>query len=551
MRTKSKSMKIKRERVVQAFLDLTESTTNKFWGFLCALQAIENCTKVESGNTYKISSYKLSKKLQELFFYGENQKENNDYYFVHLSKYWVREITELKIVKEKVSIEQVVLFYYKDKLFSEGNIHINELVTDFLQEIKLSSCAVDHLFVLPKENYLLEFESDYDRVLIFESIKSEHDINSPNKTLTFEQPFTVTSHAGELQRAPFFQTLYSGTQIQRVLLIAKCNFSEYYMTQNIEAENQTTSLFPQNYIYYGPPGTGKSYKIKNELLKGVAEEQQERITFHPDYDHAAFVGSYMPKSDQNDNIIYKFVPQAFTNIYVKAWQNPEKAYYLIIEEINRGNCAEIFGDIFQLLDRKGGYSVSPKAALKEYLIEILGEEHKGIKDGKIRLPNNLQLLATMNTSDQSLFPMDSAFKRRWSWKYVPINYDRDEEQNKSASFEVDLGDGRRFKWLDFIEKINIKIKEGEYLGEDKCIGNYFISPEDNLISLETFINKAIFYLWIDVFKEEEDSPFSDLDGRKTYSDFFPEVSKGKKLVEIMLEQLKVQTYANDQEVDEV
>ena len=290
---------------------------------------------------------------------------------------------------------------------------------------------------------------------------------------------------------------------------------------------------PTNKIYYGAPGTGKSHQIK-ELLKDVPEEQQERITFHPEYDNASFVGGYMPITEGED-IKYKFVPQVFTNIYVKAWQNLDKPYYLVIEEINRGNCAEIFGEMFQLLDRTGGYSITPSQSLGEYLKKELGENHNGIKNGKMTLPNNLQLLATMNTSDQSLFPMDSAFKRRWTWKFVPINEEKNIEKNPSAAFFVRLDERQVFNWLDFILAVNQQIRSNPNLGADKCIGNYFIKPEDKEISLEEFINKAIFYLWVDVFQEETEKPFEDKD---TFESFFPETTNGKQKVELMLKKLK-------------
>jgi 5-methylcytosine-specific restriction endonuclease McrBC GTP-binding regulatory subunit McrB len=151
------------------------------------------------------------------------------------------------------------------------------------------------------------------------------------------------------------------------------------------------------------------------------------------------------------------------------------------------------------------------------------------------MPPNLSILATMNTSDQSLFPMDSAFKRRWDWEYIPISYNRDDE-NKSSKFIVDLDDGTYFSWLEFIEKVNIRIKSNPNLGMDKCIGNYFINPTDNTISLNTFINKAIFYLWNDVFKDEfgSNSIFAE---NVTYEDFFPVKDNGAKMVIALLEML--------------
>ena len=301
------------------------------------------------------------------------------------------------------------------------------------------------------------------------------------------------------------------------------------------------------------PEQVKSYKVE-EILKGVPNDKKERITFHPEYDNASFVGGYKPISE-GDEIKYKFVPQVFTNIYVRAWKDLENPYYLAIEEINRGNCAEIFGDIFQLLDRNSNYTVSPSEELKKYLIERFSEDggadenHEGIKNG-MKLPPNLHLLATMNTSDQSLFPMDSAFKRRWDWEYVPINYDElneDGSENKSLAYVVKVDETLSFKWIDFIKAVNSIIKNNPNLGMDKCIGNYFVKPSENEISLEEFINKAIFYLWNDVFKDEEDSIF---DKGIFYEDFFPIKTNGIENVKKIVKNLNLTEIVQPENEDE-
>jgi len=300
---------------------------------------------------------------------------------------------------------------------------------------------------------------------------------------------------------------------------------------------KNVSFKPQNKIFFGAPGTGKSHKVK-EITK-IPEKQGrvERVTFHPEYDYTSFVGGYKPTMD-GDNIRYEFIPQAFTNIYTKAWNDDNNDYFLVIEEINRGNCAEIFGDIFQLLDRTNDYKITPSKELKEHLkIEL--KDNSSIDSGKLLLPPNLTIFATMNTSDQSLFPMDSAFKRRWDWEYIPINYSRKVDENVSAKFLVIISDAESFKWLDFIEKINEKISQNDNLGMDKCLGNYFIKPENDEIEIETFINKVIFYLWSDVFKDEveEDSIFKN---KTTYENFFPIDDKnGKQKVRDILEDLKI------------
>ncbi|QYS91288.1 AAA family ATPase [Flavobacterium covae] len=294
----------------------------------------------------------------------------------------------------------------------------------------------------------------------------------------------------------------------------------------------------KNIIFFGAPGTGKSYKINNKL-KNIDHKYYERVTFHPEYDHTNFVGGYRPKSEKNekgeDIITYQFVPQAFTNIYERAWNDTENQYYLIIEEINRGNCAEIFGDIFQLLDRNSNYTVSPSTELKEHLEKVLTNQD-GINKG-LRLPSNLTIYATMNTSDQSLFPMDSAFKRRWDWEYIPICYD-DIPENESFGYKVIIDDNLSFKWIDFIRNVNTKIENNPNLGMDKCIGNYFIKSETKEISLNDFINKAIFYLWNDVFKDE-DSSVSIFENITSYEKFFPINSNGKNLVLKIIEKLNI------------
>ncbi len=271
----------------------------------------------------------------------------------------------------------------------------------------------------------------------------------------------------------------------------------------IKGEEKGQSTFSSSHIsywvqkiYFGTPGSGKSWTIKQQYEQD--ESKVFRTTFHPDTDYASFVGCYKPIKDEEDEkkIVYEFVPQAFTDAYVAAWSDLEHPYYLIIEEINRGNCAQIFGDLFQLLDRnKDGYSEYPIKAdhdLMNYLINHLPEDSEGIKDGKLCLPPNLSIIASMNTSDQSLFPMDSAFKRRWSWEYVPINYNNPE----SGEFEITIG-SEPHNWHKFLEKVNDKIK-AVTSSEDKQMGNFFIKSS---VDEKEFCDKVMFYLWSEVGKD--------------------------------------------------
>lgn len=208
------------------------------------------------------------------------------------------------------------------------------------------------------------------------------------------------------------------------------------------------------------------------------------------------------KKNDADEITYDFCPQAFTNAYVKAWKNPEMPVFLVIEEINRGNCAQIFGDIFQLLDRDENgfsrYNITPDRDLQIYLQKVFEEtdlEDEAIKNGSsMRLPNNLYLWATMNTSDQSLFPIDSAFKRRWDWKYIPIDY-TDRGHYISCN-------GKKYSWAKFLEKVNTQI-EGVTQSEDKKLGYWFTgnSATQLEITADKFVSKVVFFLWNDVFKD--------------------------------------------------
>lgn len=298
-------------------------------------------------------------------------------------------------------------------------------------------------------------------------------------------------------------------------------------------------------IFYGAPGTGKSHRIKEQLKEmNVPKENVFRTTFHPDSDYSTFVGAYKPTMKKQyrydgkvkakyyedddlagarkDDVIidkviqYDFVPQVFIKAYTRAYQTDENVY-LIIEEINRGNCAQIFGDLFQLLDRdKNGvseYTIKADADVRTYLEDVLGVDSDGIKDGELSFPSNLYIYATMNTSDQSLFPIDSAFKRRWDWEYEPIKY-------KNNDWAIDI-DGIKYQWTSFQKEVNNKIY-GATNSEDKMLGDFFVNPSDGIISKELLLNKVLFYLWNDVckdgdgdiFKTEEnkDIKFSDLYG---------------------------------------
>lgn len=281
-------------------------------------------------------------------------------------------------------------------------------------------------------------------------------------------------------------------------------------------------------IYFGAPGTGKSHRIKKELKEmNVPEKNIFRTTFHPDSDYSSFVGAYKPTMKpvadeykavvgKDEEIAYSFVPQTFIKAYMQAYLNPNQNIYLIIEEINRGNCAQIFGDLFQLLDRDDNgvseYPIKADSDLKMYLEGELGKNHDGIKDGELCLPSNLYIWATMNTSDQSLFPIDSAFKRRWDWEYEPIKY-------MNTDWGIEVG-GNMYSWTSFQKEVNNRIFEATN-SEDKMLGDFFVKPNNNVISEKQFINKVLFYLWNDVCKDGDGDIFKTEENREVkFSDLY-------------------------------
>lgn len=347
--------------------------------------------------------------------------------------------------------------------------------------------------------------------------------------------------------------------------------SKAYLQDASKVKKETCHL---QQIFYGAPGTGKSYTIN----KDTEGEDVIRTTFHPDTDYSTFVGAYKPTTIEEEvmtvigtkavsvenadgshrkesKIVYEFVQQAFLQAYVAAWRkyaeaNGEKPrkQFLVIEEINRGNCAQIFGDLFQLLDRNAqgfsDYPITADADMKRQLkkafdgLSLAGADsinsmYKGrdvcreaLEGDILLLPGNLYIWATMNTSDQSLFPIDSAFKRRWDWTYRPISDAKEGWKIKA--------DSNLYDWWTFLEKINDKV--GSLTNsEDKKLGYFFCKADsENIISADKFVGKVIFYLWNDVFKDYEfgDAIFNDEDGRKlSFDKFYTSEGKNSKVVE--------------------
>lgn len=395
--------------------------------------------------------------------------------------------------------------------------------------------------------------------------------DSPNMTDFYH----VSIDGVDLPNGTYYLTLGVGSDKNILATLPKSDFNTIefddskILSMKESLKKMRKSDIPLQQIFYGAPGTGKSHAI-NELTAG---KDVIRTTFHPDTDYSTFVGAYKPttksvpvttvigtnavpviyngKKMMEDKIVYEYVSQAFLQAYVAAWrkycdvQEGEEPVdeFLVIEEINRGNCAQIFGDLFQLLDRGDeGFSEYPIKADSD-MKKLLKKEFEGLeiknkeginalfKGGKdivaevlagdvLLLPNNLYIWATMNTSDQSLFPIDSAFKRRWDWNYVPIS-----DAGKKWMIEVN---GVQYDWWKFLEAINDKVYHATY-SEDKKLGYFFCKANDGVISADKFVSKVIFYLWNDVFKDSEfeGDTFKDEDGEKLSFDKFYSVENNQ------------------------
>ncbi|WP_215744210.1 AAA family ATPase [Mesomycoplasma hyorhinis] len=305
--------------------------------------------------------------------------------------------------------------------------------------------------------------------------------------------------------------------------------NSFLLNNNQEIESINTNFLDtctrkgvgKNIILYGVPGSGKSWTIKNKYCND--DSKMERLVFYPDYSYTDFVGQILPKVSNDFGVTYEFTPGPFTNLLKKAYLNPNEEYFLVIEELNRGNAQAIFGDIFLLLDRtKDGfseYNITNKDIAK---IVYQDENHK------VSIPSNMNILATMNTSDQNVFTLDTAFQRRWEMKLIPNKFNNNNNLKNIKILDTNI------TWDDFIKKINEIILSKSLntnSSEDKRLGVYFINEDDLKLNANNdkngkFAEKVLKYLWDDVFKFNKDDIF-DLDIAKSLEDVI-EIFENKK-----------------------
>jgi len=388
----------------------------------------------------------------------------------------------------------------------------------------------------------------------FESLKDEKSKfdNRLKKALEQLDTLTITNNSIELNMEYLEHVENVVKNIKNYEKLQEENYYKFLSTKlkNIEENGKKETLksnlsIPYQRIYFGAPGTGKSYLLNKEV--GELGYKYERVTFHPNYMYGNFIGTFKPfpkKIGDKEEITYKYVPGVLLRLLIDAFKNPEENYMLVIEEINRANTAGVFGDFFQLLDRnKDGesqYPISTSEELREYLKEKFEEENL-IKDKlgnnfeKIYLPKNLYIWATMNSSDQGSMPLDTAFKRRWNFKYIGID-EGEEGVKEKYSFKVA---NKKYLWNDFRKKLNEELLKNCNVPEDKLLGPYFIdkgtldsSTEEELT--EIIKNKVLMYLYEDIGKMYRNILFSH--EVKTYSElcsmFSEDINKAFKNIDI-------------------
>jgi conserved domain protein len=546
--------------VVEAYKGFQDCMTNKSWGYLALLKGCNN--SIEPSVSYEVNLDGVSNFLENIFNLSQTKKQYNSgrSLYVVFSNKWEKYFNDQG--KHIPNIYDIAVWAYRRTSF-EDNITIESILQKFASEFNIPLDIIYGSFNTHAIN--IEFSNS---LYLESSLKTELknigvDVSRENIDA---KKGSVVASPGEISRGPFFQTLYSGLEMTDYVLILQSNYHSLY-GNGIKSEDKGHKSEQRNslqQIFYGAPGTGKSHTINEE----TKDEDVIRTTFHPDTDYSTFVGAYKPTTAllpicdelgqpmkigattlHKEQIVYEFVAQSFLQAYINAWKKYDEGnkQYLVIEEINRGNCAQIFGDLFQLLDRNdygfSDYPIKADADMKRQLQKAFAglsivqkDKVNAMYEGKdivsqvlngdiLLLPNNLYIWATMNTSDQSLFPIDSAFKRRWDWTYMPIS-----NAEKDWIIEVD---GSKYDWWQFLEKINEKIGSTTN-SEDKKLGYFFCKAQDSVISAKTFVGKVIFYLWNDVFKDYEfgDAIFNDEDGSKlSFDKFYTSEGKNSKVVE--------------------
>lgn len=451
---------------------IPESTSQKYDGIL--VKKLEASNTLDEGRTTNQTHIAITGKQMDIFpylaadGYFETDYNNRD---EDLKKYF---------------IAQIPLRLYKSNVERLGE-DLGDLVFDNTGVLMTGSCIVRSRRKDAADQVQLSLTTNDDSSFI--SFRKKVHAGTYLVLLKHEEKFLYDCFAVKATEAGALAELNNG--FYKKATKTTINVSKLL---NNEAESKDSEI-GENILLYGVPGCGKSYEIKTKYCND--DSCMERAVFHPDYTYSDFVGQILPKVSEAGNVTYEFEPGPFTRIIKKALDNPQEKYYLIVEEINRGNAPAIFGDIFQLLDRdesgESEYGISNEAIAKYVYND---------KEKKVKIPSNLFILATMNTSDQNVFTLDTAFKRRWSMKHIENNIDACEFGNHPVC-------GSDITWRAFAKTINdliIEVSTENLSNEDNRLGAYFVKQKE-LDDSRLFGEKVLMYLWNDAFKYDREKVF--------------------------------------------
>ncbi len=531
---------IPKERIAQSWANIVDrNPENKFFGLLALIRVLKiNESDIKPSKSYKFSKIKISELLDDLFSFGASRSlsRDQDRYCI-FSESWISECKN-QFLDDPLSIFDVSVVMSHNVSFNNEEMSEADLVDQFVETFRISDKMKEEWFVESGDpNSILDLQERRPSSTELSSlILDTLDVSANTEdygSIGFEDGNIVLSKAaGSLSGAPFYQTLYSGQQVEKCLLLSsfdlfgKYNFAGNRFQESVTIDSESENIY-KNLVVFGPTGTGKSYYLKH-LAKSFVEDERhiKRVTFHPEYSYSDFVGSYRPnpkyqpigeedkylrdseylelddtRKEMMPVIDYSYSIGPFTDALSLAL-NTDKPVVLIIEELNRGDIAGIFGDLIQILDRgRDGKSEFPSQSNLDLVKYLKRVTDKSLDEG-VYLPDNLHLWATINQADQNVFTLDTAFKRRWNWKYLPIDYEEERLSDIDISWR-----GRTIKWLKFIKILNQEIASIQGVKDDKLMGQYFITVQDlkdeNLIK-----TKVLQYLWEDVVPHNPSELFS-------------------------------------------
>ena len=432
----------------------------------------------------------------------------------------------------------------------EAKFHLGSLKDQGEYDLFFNNFDAKNKYYFLKENlteFLLSLKIEYCYQLLNQYKKVSIENWNHNKNLVEQLPNTIPFnlipfhdvkknryYIRSTDENDIFFDLFRSIALPKisVLTIKKINGNEFIFTLSVNENYQTTqTLEPlfvtehgENRIIYGAPGAGKSSYVSEIVGKNYI-----RTVFHPETQYSDFIGCLKPHKDSSGSITYSFRKGPFIQILEKALLDKENHYFLVIEELNRANTAAVFGEIFQLLDRDDkGNSEYPILIQDEDLYDALKEkldsEHEVIAKRQLMIPGNLSIIATMNSSDQAVFPLDTAFKRRWIFEYLPIDF------TNCATGEVPIhhADLPKVEWKTLAQTINTILVQLKVV-EDKLIGPWFIKDSDLVEDLaeQTFIGKICSYLWDDALKYKDKKEIFVIDSG--YGELYQRYSEKKPI----------------------